>query len=90
MINITPEQLYDFSKEVLKEYNIDLTDEPISTDEYLKLTCYSVLDQFQQLNDKELEVALISSVTALTLENFLLNYKMLKMVKQNVNSKRKL
>jgi hypothetical protein len=90
MINITPEQLYDFSKEVLKEYNIDLTDEPISTDEYLKLTCYSVLDQFQQLNDKELEVALISSVTALTLENFLLNYKMLKMVKQNDNSKRKL
>lgn len=86
MINITPEQLYELSKEVLSEYNIDLTDESISTDEYLKLTCYSVIEQFQKLKENELEVALLSSVTALTLENFLLNYKMLKMVNQNGKS----
>jgi hypothetical protein len=88
MIKITPEELYEFSKEALKEYSIDLTSESIDTDSFLKLTCFSVLEQFQQLKDKELEVALLSSITALILENFLLNYKMLK-VSKNEQTERK-
>lgn len=80
---ITPEQLFLLAKEVLVEYNIDLTDEPVSTDDYLKLTCYSVLEQFQQLNDDEAEEAYLSTIVALVLENFLLNLKMMKMVKHN-------
>jgi len=83
MIKITPEELYLLSKEVLNEYPIDLTEEPVSVDSYLKLTCYSVLEQFGKLKDEESQVAMMSAITALTLENFLLNLKMMNMVKQN-------
>lgn len=80
MTNITPEELFVLAKEVLNEYPIDLTDEPVSIDSYLKLTCFSVLEQFSKLKDEEAEVAYLSSIVALTLENFLLNLKMMKMV----------
>lgn len=80
---ITPDQLYELSKEVLIEYPVDLTDEPVSIESYLKLTCYSVLEQFQKLNDSEAEAAMMSSIVALTLENFLLNLKMMKTVTNN-------
>lgn len=83
MIKITPEELFVLTKEVLSEYNIDLGDQPVSVDDYLKLTCYSVLEQFGKLDGEELHYATISAVTALTLENFLLNLKMMQMVKQN-------
>lgn len=81
--NITPEQLYELSKEVILEYPIDLTDEPVSVDDYLKLTCYSVLEQFSKLNDGEEECAFLASIVALTLENFLLNLKLMKVVNEN-------
>lgn len=81
MTKITPEELYILAKEVLTEYPIDLTDEPVSIDAYLKLTCYSVIEQFSKLKDEEAEAAFMASITALTLENFLLNLKLLKMQK---------
>lgn len=86
-LNITPEQLFELTKEVLKEYPIDLTDEAISTDNYLMISCYSVIEQFQKLKVEDAEIAYLSSITALTLENFLLNLKLLKMVSRNAGKK---
>lgn len=84
--NITPEQLFQLTKECLNEYPIDLTDEPVSTDDYLKLACYSVIEQFQKLDYEEAEIAYITSITTLALENFLLTLKMIKMVNKNGNA----
>lgn len=77
-VNISPDQLFELAKESVKAYSFDLTDESVSTDDYLKMTCYSVLEQFQSLSDEEFEIAALSSITALILENFLLNFKMMK------------
>ncbi len=81
MTKITPEELYILAKEALAGYNIDLSEQPVSVDAYLKLTAYSVIEQFSKLKDEEAEAAFMASITALTLENFLLNLKLLKMQK---------
>lgn len=80
---ISPEQLFELSKEALKEYPVDLVDQSVSVDDYLKLTCLSILEQFQQLNDEDAEIGMLSAIVVLTLENFLLNHKLMSMVSNN-------
>ena len=75
---LTPELLFELSKEVLTEYPVNHSDLPVDQNEYLKLVCIELLDRYSSLNEEERQIAMISSNIALVLENFLLNLKLLK------------
>ena len=85
--DITPELLYDLSKEVLKEYNIDLLDVNIDENEYLKLVCLELLDRYKYLDSESRQIAILSSNVVLVLENFILNLKLIEKTKDGPISK---
>jgi len=85
--HITPELLYDLSKEVLKEYNIDLLDVNIDENEYLKLVCLELLDRYKDLDSESRQIAILSSNVVLVLENFILNLKLIEKTKDGPISK---
>lgn len=85
--DITPELLYDISKEVLKEYNIDLLDVNIDENEYLKLVCLELLDRYKDLDSESRQIAILSSNVVLVLENFILNLKLIEKTKDGPISK---
>ncbi len=85
--DITPELLYDLSKEVLKEYNIDLLDVNIDENEYLKLVCLELLDRYKDLDSESRQIAILSSNVVLVLENFILNLKLIEKTKDGPISK---
>lgn len=73
--DITPELLVELTKEGLKEYPIDWGMMQVDENEFLKLACIDVLEQFLSLDEKERQVAMLTSITCLVLENFYLNIK---------------
>ena len=85
--DITPELLYDLSKEVLKEYNIDLLDVNIDENEYLKIVCLELLDRYKDLDSESRQIAILSSNVVLVLENFILNLKLIEKTKDGPISK---
>jgi hypothetical protein len=76
--DITPELLVDLTKEALKEYPIDWGMMQVDENEFMKLACIDVLDRFGSLDEKERQIAMLSSITCLILENFYLNMKLQK------------
>ena len=76
--NLTPELLFELSKEVLEEYPVTHSDLPVDQDEYLKLVCIELLERYSALTEEDRQIAMLSSNIALVLENFLLNLKLLK------------
>ena len=75
---ITPELLYELTKEVLKEYKVDSGYCNVDPDEYLKIVCLELLEKYSELNDEERAISMLSANAALVLENFLLHLKSMK------------
>lgn len=76
--DITSDLLADLTKEALKEYPIDWGMMQVDENEFLKLTCVDILERFSSLDEKERQIAMLTSVTCLVLENFYLNLKVRK------------
>ena len=47
--DITPELLFDLTKEALNGYPVDISDLQIDENEYLKLVCLELLDRYSTL-----------------------------------------
>lgn len=77
--DITPELLYDLSREVVKEYPIDPMDLDLDEDGYLKLVCFELLEKYSELDGDDRQIAMLSSNVALVLENFILNLKLMRL-----------
>lgn len=76
-MNITVEQLVELTKEIETEDPIDWGMLNISEEDAIKLIAIDVLDMFQKIKPgPEKEIILISTVTKLVLENFVLNLKL--------------
>lgn len=76
--DITPELLYELTKEVLKEYKVDSGCCNVDPDEYLKVVCYELLEKYSVLGDEERAISMLSANAALVLENFLLHLRSMK------------
>jgi len=74
--DITPELLEDLTKEALKEYPIDWGMMQVDENSFIKLSCIDILERFSSLEYKERQVAMLSTITCLVLENFYLNMKL--------------
>ena len=81
--DITPELLFDLTKEALKEYSVDVSDLEIDENEYLKLVCLELLDRYSTLDDEDRQVAMLAANVSLVLENFILNLKLLKLINKH-------
>ena len=75
---ITPELLYELTKEVLEEYKVDSGYCSVDPDEYLKVVCYELLEKYSELTEEERAISMLSANAALVLENFLLHLRSMK------------
>jgi hypothetical protein len=78
--DITPELLFDLTKEALNGYPVDISDLQIDENEYLKLVCLELLDRYSTLDDEDRQVAMLAANVSLVLENFILSLKLLKLI----------
>jgi hypothetical protein len=79
--DISIELVYDLSKEVLKGKQIDLSDFSIDENSYLHLAALNVIEYYKTLPEEQQLITALSNITVLMLENFLLEVKILKMLK---------
>jgi len=83
--DITPELLFDLTKEALNGYPVDISDLQIDENEYLKLVCLELLDRYSTLDDEDRQVAMLAANVSLVLENFILSLKLLKLINKKEN-----
>lgn len=69
----------ELAKEVAKEYHIDFADLSISENEAFNLMASEVFEKFNATKDTDNErLILLATITALTVENFVLNLRLAK------------
>jgi len=83
--DITPELLFDLTKETLNGYPVDISDLQIDENEYLKLVCLELLDRYSSLDDEDRQAAMLAANVSLVLENFILSLKLLKLINKKEN-----
>ena len=83
--DITPELLFDLTKETLNGYPVDISDLQIDENEYLKLVCLELLDRYSTLDDEDRQAAMLAANVSLVLENFILSLKLLKLINKKEN-----
>lgn len=81
--DISPDLLYELSKEVLSGLNIDLTNINVDEKEYMKLACLYLLEQQQNLSEDERLITALTTNVVLMLQNFLLELKLLHIIKDH-------
>ena len=73
MKNIDAEQLISLAKEVEMEDPIDWGMLNIDEDETYRLVTYNVLEMFKETDEDAKEVAMLTTIIKLIVENFVLN-----------------
>ena len=76
MKGLTVEQLVELAKEVENEDPIDWGMLNIDENEAYKLIAFNVLDMFKDTEEDAKEVVMLTTITKLVVENFVLNLKL--------------